>query len=600
MPPYKNTPNTRTEKACLLLFTVLVAFYVVLAADANADLTVGRFALFMDERITFDGVKNILHPEGLKHFVWGIADGGDQRYGRSLWNTMAVFSFLPERLFGEPGQIFAGRMTGVIILLSAFILFSLTFIKRWSLRFLLLASLLAMPYTDYYMSMPKPEPLQMLFLALFLYFFKKSNMSFRGSYWIFLGLAFGTKISTLPGGCVFGIAASLKYLPGCDPGKYVSDLLVAAGFFLAGLAVAVPILLPGIALYVIAFMAVDWLLVRIPAIHGWVARLLLVAVLVVANISALFLEYARSGLAVWEVSTFLNTGHGADHASVGFASWVDFLLLRWMVAPVAVTGIVLVVVLALAAHSIRTLFAGGLVQGCLTGTALPLVIMAAGLILNLAIFTAVHRLWGFYLFPGTVLFLVGVFALFDAYLAKGASPPGNRFVDPGSYLSVSGLLLVSAITACWWFPQSLSNFQHLSHRTKNPEYRREYSSYLAIKDFLSRYATTKKGRTVVLFDPSLFIPLSNGQYQINEFWTRYPDWKANAEVLIIGRSHTPNHAPVSRDSPRFALHAQERLDYEKNVMPSDPGSLQQKRYKRHLQLPNGGEILVRASLNALF
>ena len=595
MPLYKNTPSTRIERACLLLFTVLVAFYIVLAADANADLTVGRFALFMDERITFDGVKNILHPEGLKHFAWSIVDGGDQRYGRSLWNAMAVFSFLPERLFGEPGQIFAGRMTGVIVLLSAFILFSVTFVKRWSLRFLLLASLLAMPYTDYYMSMPKPEPLQMLFLSLFLYFFRKNDMRLRGSYWLFLGLAFGTKISTLPVVCVFGVAASLKYLPGRDPGKYVSDLLVAVGFFLTGLACAVPILLPGIALYVIVFMAIDWLLVRIPAIHGWVVRLILVAVLFAANISALFLECARSGLAVWVVSTFLNTGHGADHASVGFASWVDFLLHRWMVAPVAVTGIVLVVVLALAAHSTRTLFTGGLVQGCQTGTALPLVIMAAGLILNLAIFTAVHRLWGFYLFPGTVLLLVGLFALFDANLAKDAIPPENRIVDPGSYLSISGLLLIFAITACWWFPQSLSNFRYLSQRTQNHEYRREYASYLAIKGFLSTYAGNKQGKFLVSFDPSLFIPLSNGRYRINEFWTRYPDWKANAEVLIIGRSHTPNHAPVPKDSPQFALHAQERLDYQKNVQYQDSGSLQQKRYNRHLQLPNGGEILVRAS-----
>jgi len=49
----------------------------------------------MDERITFDGVRNILHPDSLRHFIWSVFDGGDHRYGRSLWNSMAIFSFVP-------------------------------------------------------------------------------------------------------------------------------------------------------------------------------------------------------------------------------------------------------------------------------------------------------------------------------------------------------------------------------------------------------------------------------------------------------------------------------------------------------------------------
>ena len=267
MSAFRKTTSANAENTWFYLSMTLIALYLALAAAANADVTVGRFALFMDERITFDGVKNILHPKGCHHFIWSITDGGDHRYGRSLWNFMALFSFLPERFFGDAGQIFAGRMTGVLILLSAFVLLAVTFVKRWFLRFLLLASLLAMPYTDYYMSMPKPEPLQMLLLAAFLYFFKRNNMSFRGGYWIFLGLAFGTKISTLPMVGVFAIGASLNYLPRLDRldmNESVRDVLCSLGYFLLGLGLAVPILLPNILFYLVAFVAITRLAARLP------------------------------------------------------------------------------------------------------------------------------------------------------------------------------------------------------------------------------------------------------------------------------------------------------------------------------------------------
>lgn len=65
---------------CLLVLSALIYYSIA----ANFDLTAGRFSLFMDERITFDGVKKILHPDGFRSFIGSVV-GGDQRYGRSLW-----------------------------------------------------------------------------------------------------------------------------------------------------------------------------------------------------------------------------------------------------------------------------------------------------------------------------------------------------------------------------------------------------------------------------------------------------------------------------------------------------------------------------------
>jgi len=46
------------------LFLIAIVWLAVVW-KANADLTEGRFALFMDEGIIFDGVRDILHPDQL-------------------------------------------------------------------------------------------------------------------------------------------------------------------------------------------------------------------------------------------------------------------------------------------------------------------------------------------------------------------------------------------------------------------------------------------------------------------------------------------------------------------------------------------------------
>ena len=100
--------------------------------------------------------------------------------------------------FGDSGIIFAGRMSGVLFLISSFVIFTLTFLKNWALRCFCLLILINIPNVSYFMCNPKPEPIQLFFLSLFFYFFKKNNFAFAQPFWILIGVSFGAKISALP------------------------------------------------------------------------------------------------------------------------------------------------------------------------------------------------------------------------------------------------------------------------------------------------------------------------------------------------------------------------------------------------------------------
>lgn len=165
----------------LIVCITVMAFYLPLTISANTDLAAGRFALFMDERITFDGVKKILHPNDISQFIYSVGNGGDHRYGRSLWNSIAIFSAIPERLFGDSGQIIASRMLQVILIIASYLVFGFGILRSWFLRLVLLVAMLTIPFSDYYMTIPKPEPLQLFFLAIFSFFLLKRMRHFLGT-----------------------------------------------------------------------------------------------------------------------------------------------------------------------------------------------------------------------------------------------------------------------------------------------------------------------------------------------------------------------------------------------------------------------------------
>jgi hypothetical protein len=302
-----------------LALSVIICGYLFFVIPANLDLSEGAFSLFMDERITFNGVRNILHPQDFKSFLYAIIDGNDQRYGRSLWNSIALVSFLPERLWGETGQIIAGRMLQVFLLITSFSTLSWTFVKNWVIRIILIIYLMFIPFTDYYMVMPKPEPLQLFFLSFFLYYYKKENLNF-GWHWILLGLGFGTKISILPVVLLLFVASSWVRKKDFKNVYFNVDFKKYICFFFLGLGIAVPILLKPILISILILFII---------IHFRIKSKIVVLCAYALSLLIIFF-YSYKNIAP---HILLNITHGADQDSINVFSWLDYVFNSWFIAP---------------------------------------------------------------------------------------------------------------------------------------------------------------------------------------------------------------------------------------------------------------------------
>ena len=599
--PFKTISLPITNYIWFTFSFILVLLFIIISCFANSDLTSGSFTLFMDERIIFDGIENILHPDGFKNFLWSIFDGDDHRYGRILWNFTAVFSFIPEAIFGESGQIFASRMAQVIFLTLAFILLTVTFVNHWALRFILLASLFAMPFTNYYMTMPKPEPLQMLFIAVFLYFFNKNSMQLGRIYWIYLGLAFGTKISALPLIIIIIISASLKYILKHDIEDLFYQIINTIGYLLLGLSIGVPVLFPNLLLSVIVYKILDKLIFYKITNYRLLFRIVAIAIVAVLNIFIAFKLYKNdiiTGLAQWGGSTFLKTGHGADNISIGFSDWAHYFIYDGMQVPVLFSllllGVGSILTLALFIKELHLIK-----NERLSKSFILVVIVICGLILNLSIFISVQRIWGFYLFNGSVLTLVGLFSIIEYFITINRVKTNKHIIQakkPEYYLSFLGLFLMVIMTFIWWLPHSFEHYNGLANRTKNESYIKEYQSYDQITNFLSDYSQQENKRLRVSFDPRLFVPRSNNLYQITEFWGPFTNWGSSPDVVVF----SPNlknriYEPITPGSVQYQDRLLERDGYKKHVISSDNPCYNSNCYRRVIELENGGEILIRDS-----
>lgn len=592
-PENKSGNYTVFDMVWLFAFIAIILFYLILSYKANIDLTAGRFVLFMDERITFDGVRNILHPSGILDWIVSVVHGGDHRYGRSLWNSLAVFAFVPEYLWGESGQIISSRMAQVVILLSGYFILTMSLLRNWFLRFILMTVLLSIPFTAYYMSMPKPEPLQIFFIAVFLFFYKKNNLSLNASYWVYLGLAFGTKFSTLPLIPVFLFFAYNGDFNRKSVAVYFENALIALFWFLLGLSLAVPILaghiLCSIILYVFVLKVTPKLRKRFNFSYNY-SLIMLISGLNVLLAVALYQLGVKSGLTTWVGSTLLNTAHGSDRPEVWFGSWVHYLITDWLVAPpvlsVVLIWLLLIYFLFTLVYDTRQHSWGMSVEKKFSAA-----VVMAGLALNLAIMFAAHRLWGMYLFPGTVLMVAGLFMLlhqtFDEYRGN---PQGLRD-NPLAYLAYIVLPLIFFTVSFWWMPSSISEYRELASRTDSEEYRSQYQSYVKITRFLNSHSKAGEERLMVLADPNLFLPESNSEYQIKEFWGPFTQWSERPDVIIFSARHTEKRIAVPENVPEYTSFLIERDGYKEYVVDHGEVCRDTLCYRKSAKLPDGGVIL---------
>ena len=565
----------------LLIVVFIILFSLYSTYNANKDLTQG-YSLFMDERITFNGVKKILHPTTLsnKEFIssnefwelvesklqkkypslfekiiiensfiiflkkidfytdflehkdrsrlggslwWAISDGGDQRYGRSLWNSMALFSYFPEKIWGEEGQIIAGRMLQSVLIISSGLIFVFGILKGWLARFTLLIAVLAMPYADYYMTMPKPEPLQIFFLSIFCYYFYKKEMQLNWQ-WIFLGLAFGTKISALPATIVF-ISFAYIFSEKLSRIEIFNEKKLSIISFLMGLVISVPILLIPYILALGGYLV--WL--KIKPIKKFYKVLKFLGGLF---FSIIILFVFLKPLIVWVGSTFLNTTHGSDQTEISYLSWIKYFYFEWF-KNVNITGIFLSI-LILSFIIINLIIINDLSIKDQKKRISAVAIFSSGMAKIFLIFTTVHRIWGFYLYPGMLLITTGTLILVDQAL--------NSPINVSSYkkrytlnkiLAISISFLIFYISFFSWIPLSLRNLNELNGRTSTRVHVEQLVAYKEILIFLETNESKNNKFYEILYDPSLYLPKNTHNYRISEFWGEL-NWMSGATIIIIG------------------------------------------------------------------
>jgi hypothetical protein len=556
---------------------LIAAAWLAAVWSANTDLSEGRFAIYMDEGIIFDGVNRILHPGHFAAFLDAVLDGGDQRYGRILWNLIAVTAYLPEKLWGASGLIVAERMTQAVLYLTATIILSLTFVRHWAFRAILAGALLVLPFADYYATMPKPEPLELMLLAIFFWLHKARNYAF-GPHWLFLGLAFGAKIAVLPLIPVLALYAAFQSGAYRKIATDPNDVIDCCAAFLLGLGLAVPILLRPIGTAVGMIYLWRWAAPNNPAamkIAGAAAALLLGCLSGIGKIDT------------WLDFTFRNTAHGRDEAKINFFSWVDYLFHNWLAGP-AILNIIVVASAGLLFS--LTVWDKRREKAWLREPGLLLVCGGAAMIG--AIFVSSHRLWGFYLVPGMVLALTGLLCLVEQQLY--AIQKSAKF-GVGSSAALVTLVSCIVLAIVGWLPNSAHNLQAMARRTEAVAYRTEYASYRVVIDTLASQAKILGRPVEVVLDPNLFRPEDTELYRINAFWGPYKDWAGSADLVVFGPSHLPGGQATPPDSPEYPAFLAERAAYARFVIA--PGSVcsQAQCYVRIAKLPDGGEILARST-----
>ncbi|WP_317898633.1 hypothetical protein [Aurantibacillus circumpalustris] len=219
-----------------IAFIVLMCYSVMLNLQFLEGANVNYTFSGHDEYLTVREVFSILEPASFKHFFMGLVAGDIYFYGRMMFYTDALFAFLPYKIWGISALVFSIRMTHVLFLFLGVCLLGRTFLKNSLNRAFFYLGVLSLYYSAYFIIIPKPEPLQLFVLAVFLYYSLKNNWAY-GKHFIFLGMAYGLKFNVL-------LILPLFFLLPAFNGQFKFKTgLVSAFYFLAGLLIAMPALL---------------------------------------------------------------------------------------------------------------------------------------------------------------------------------------------------------------------------------------------------------------------------------------------------------------------------------------------------------------------
>tara|TARA_B100001250_G_scaffold374783_1_gene361841 strand:- start:668 stop:2434 length:1767 start_codon:yes stop_codon:yes gene_type:complete len=571
-------------------FSLLIIFTIIITGIANFDLIEGRFVLFMDEGILFDGIKRMFNHDGIKQLFFLIIDGGDNRYGKLFWNINALIALIPQILFGEQGLIFTLRMSSVFFLTSSFIIFSITFTKNWFFRIITLVSLLNLPFTSYYMSMPKPEPLQLFFLSLFLYFYKYYNCNNSKVFWVLLGIAYGIKISILPL-LLIVIFLDIFYKSKKNSVIELQSKMLAIFFYIGfGLVIAVPMLF----VHFIISLFIYWILTKIVYkqflyINYFLTFLIIILNPIISYFIYIYFHY-KTGFYKWINATFLNIGHNADDSSISFWNWIYYFFHEWLSSSVII-NICLITLSALLFFIALYIYSDKLKNSMFDIYCSLLLILGSNITLCL-IFLGTNRLYGVYIFPFFLLILIGLISLSEKFILDLNLEITNKFIPKLS--SITFLCLLIVIVCFYWYPNNMDYYSKLANRTSTKEYKINMNSYFETIHFLEDYSTSLNKKINVIYDPVLFFPNSNNNFNIDLFWGIFDGWEQGYDIIIFSKhqkNNIMNNLGPNLINYKKRLSAKE--NYEKFIVNDNKVCEYNICYKIINVLENGSEILIK-------
>lgn len=454
--------------------TIIIYAFLYAGILANRNL-LNPGNLYVDESITFGGVHHILHPESFDKFMWSITDGDDHRYGRILWNSIAVAAYIPSIFFGDVGQLFAGRMLQVALLISSFIVFAHTFIESKLLRIGLIFILAVMPFTTYFMTMPKPEPIMIFCLSLFFYFYKTNNLEKARPYWILLGMAFGSKISILPAIPVLLFAASYNKILARKPIETLRALFLTLIYIFIGFCLAIPMFIKASGIVIIQ-LGILYLIIRLGVKNKMLAwGLALITALCILAIPEIRNHLPKNlgiryALEQWIHATFMKLNYGGLDPNYTWRDWSKFFITYWMMMPISIA-----IVISCLVGSLTTLIFTSLAIRWRQLNS-SLLILGALLIIGCLLFVSPflsikNRMWGMYLYPGSMLIIASVFYAVELARKKRFETIFNGPLSTSlKYLSATTLIGLLAVAMYFWAPHSVKDIQFLGTRNSIDNY----------------------------------------------------------------------------------------------------------------------------------
>lgn len=562
-----------------IIFTVFNLAILNYSIRANRDNSKGRFQLFMDEQITFDGVRKILHPESIFMFCYSVLDGGDQRYGRLLWNISAVTSFIPEKLFGETGQIVATRTISVVLLLVAAALLAKTFGHRPYVNVLIYATVLSLPFVSYYITMPKPEPLQLLLLAILAYrIVNQSDFGSRRLY-LLLGMLLGVKISSLA--LILPIVFWLLTKTPRDQIEQPNWFSWKLGAFNLGMSIAVPTLFPFLGVITLFVFLWERKLKRMksPAVT-FIVTLIFSASTTVLLGRFFEILLGRDFLMNYINYTILGTSSGSDSWDVTPVSWIKYFLSDWNSLPLLPSILFLLSLTLIVFSFIKN-------RKSYNQRVEVYVFAAAGTLSILLTFVNVQRIWGFYLFIGTSIFAASAIGLITDWVTTQRQEKHIKF----AYAIFVCLLI-------WFTAASLKdNFEILqsqSMRTQSEEYGMQLKSYETIRSTIINYTNENPGTYSAALDPNYFQIDKLPSVTFERFWGPFSGW-GNYDFLIFKPSHLPPFENMAIGTNEEEAKSAEVKNYYRYFVENPELCSNNFCYTTLIELPDKGKIMLKVS-----